>query len=78
MLKPALTDLHETYKTRNSESFIQKLQQFIVKVKELCKNCLQKIIDKCENFSDAITFAITKVFSGFRLKTLSPKIAFIY
>ena len=36
MLKPALTDLHETYKTRNPESFMQKLQQFIVKVKEFC------------------------------------------
>ena len=36
MLKPALIDLHETYKTRNPESFMQKLQQFVVKVKEFC------------------------------------------
>ena len=36
MLKPALVNLHDTYKTRNPESFIQKLQQFVVKVKEFC------------------------------------------
>ena len=36
MLKPALIDLHETYKTRNPESFMQKLKQFVVKVKEFC------------------------------------------
>ena len=36
MLKPALIDLHETYKTRNPESFMKKLQQFVVKVKEFC------------------------------------------
>ena len=36
MLKPALIDLHKTYKTRNPESFMQKLQQFVVKVKEFC------------------------------------------
>ena len=36
MLKPALVNLHDTYKTRNPESFMQKLQQFVVKVKEFC------------------------------------------